>query len=120
MKKTIALAAALTVSLSACSAPAPTVETIIPEPPVVSTVQDTRGDMFVPEIYGDDSYREGDVFEVTPDGYLYMVGTGFKVREDVDWLIMQGTFPAGFYVLADNGALVPAQAWEVSPRTIMA
>ena len=120
MKKIAALATAALLTLSACAVPAPTVEAIAPESPVVATVQDTRGDMYVPEVMGDPYYSAGDVFEVTDDGYLYMVGTGFEVREDVDWFVMQGTFPTGFYVLENDGALVPVQAWQVSPSVTLA
>ena len=123
MKKLLAsLATVSALALSACSATveatAPVPDTHTPQAVVVD--QDTRGDMYVPEVSGDPYYRAGDVFQVTDDGYLYMVGTVGQLRDDVDWLVMQGTFPTGHYVLNDTGALVPVQEWEVSSRTITA
>lgn len=123
MKKIIvSLAAVSALALSACSA---TVEATAPvpdthAPQAIVADQDTRGDMYVPEVMGDPYYSAGDVFEVTDDGYLYMIGTGGQLRDDVDWLVMQGTFPIGYYVLDDTGALVPVQAWEVSAWTTTA
>lgn len=118
MKKILAATVAA-LALIACPT---TVEATDPAPAPQAVVvdQDTRGDMYVPEVMGDPYYSAGDVFEVTDDGYLYMVGTGGQLRDDVDWLVMQGTFPIGYYVLDDTGALVPVQAWEVSAWTITA
>lgn len=73
------------------------------------------GTIYLPDIADDDYYNVGDVFEVTDSGALFMVGTDYHKRPDVDWFIADGTsLPRGFYVLDDTRGMVGVPASEVA------
>lgn len=83
-------------------------------PEYSATVPDVPAIMFVPEIQNDDYFNAYDIFRVSEDGDMFMVGTNGLIQSDINWLVMNGDFPAGYYILDIDGALIPISAENIT------